>query len=342
MTVTIVPAIGAGVLYTQQGVGTTPGYGAIDDRRQASGPLQEGVLGTSTLVTAGGVSNVVAADFMVTQRQAGANLSVDINMPAGGFAYVNGDTVNGQGLYCVPVHAATINEAVAAADLTNPRVDQVILEVQDNILDGSGGNQARTRVLTGTPTSGATLTNRSGATALPGSALLLADVLVPANATTVPNTNIRDRRKWARGALVRQVLTSGNVSTTSTSLTAISASLLARLECSGAPVRLTLNGVGWNQTSGQEVGTGCFIDGAAVDSTLVLGFTTSSAVSTPGPLGYSYMTTPSAGSHTFQPAFNVASSGTAVAAAVSAEPLVFTVEEVLKTNAANSNGVTTG
>jgi hypothetical protein len=341
MTTTIVSGAGAGVLYTQQGVGTSPGYSALDDRRQASGPLQEGVLGTSTLVTAGGVSNVTAADFMVTQRAAGANLSVDSNMPAGGFAYVQGDTISGQGLYCVPVHSANINEPVAPADLTNPRVDQVILEVQDNVLDSSGGNQARIRVLTGTPTGGATLTNRSGATALPGNALLLADVLVAANATTVPNSAIRDRRKWARGAFGRQLLTSGTVTNATTTLAIISASLLARVECSGAPLRVSLLATATNSTGGGVV-TGCQLDGANIDSLVDLATAGGVGSAAWSAASFAYTTIPAAGSHILQPTFAGFTAGTASLLASSTSPIVFTIEEVLKTNAVNSNGVTTG
>lgn len=245
MTTTIVPGSGQGALLTQQGPGTSPGYSALDIRRLYTGALQEGVYGTSTTVTAGGVSGVAAADFMVTQRGAGANLSVDINMPGGGMAFVQGDTIAGQGLYGVPVAAANINEAIGAADLTNPRVDQVILEVQDNVLDASGGNLARTRVLTGTPTSGATLTNRSGAPTLPGSALLLADVLVAANATTIPNSAIRDRRKWARGAhwFNRVVYSSSQALGAGLNVFAPvdPTNFYPRIECSGLPLEIALD-----------------------------------------------------------------------------------------------------
>lgn len=342
MTTPIVPQAGAGVLYTQQGTGTTPGYAALDDRRQASGPLQEGVYGTSTAVTAGGVSNVTAADFMVTQRAAGANLSVDINMPAGGFGYVQGDTISGQGLYCVPVHASNINEAIATADLTNPRIDQVILEVQDNVLDASGGNQSRTRVLTGTPTSGATLANRSGATALPGNALLLADVLVPINATTVPNSNIRDRRKWARGAYA-ELMHTGPYTTSSTSYAAIdSTNLSARLECGGSPVKVRLRLP--SLSNGTSLGGMAFepwMDGAVVGGGV---FTFQNASGVSGQSGapcLEWTVTPAAGSHVFTWAWEAVNTGTATITGSSGQVEV-EFEEVLRSNAANSNGVTTG
>lgn len=343
MTTTIVPGAGDGVLLTQQGVGTSPGYSALDIRRLHTGALQEGIYGTSTTVAAGGVSSVVAADFMVTQRASGANLSVDINMPGGGMAFVQGDTIAGQGLYGVPVAAANINEAIASADLTNARIDSVILEVQDNVLDASGGNLARTRVLTGTPSSGTTLDTRAGAPTLPGNALLLADVRVPANATTVPNSNIRDRRKWARGAFVRIVRTSANYNTASTSLNPIdSTNLNPRVECSGVPTRVSLMGVESNNTAGNGVSLGLNLDGAAIDSTAGIAVGDSVAANTAYSPFYQYPALPTAGSHLFTPTFATRVGGLATLFSVTAIPVVFMVEEVLKPIAQNSNGVTTG
>jgi hypothetical protein len=137
--------------------------------------------------------------FRVSQRGAGVNMSVDVNMDDG--AYVRGDAVALQGLYYVSPHSATINEVVTAADATNPRIDQVVLELKDNAHDASGANLVQTRVVAGTATVGATLDNRTGAAALPSSALLLADVLVGATVTSISNANIRDRRAFVAGTV---------------------------------------------------------------------------------------------------------------------------------------------
>jgi hypothetical protein len=187
MATTITPSIGQGALFTQAGAGASPGYGAIDLRRAGVGAVgQEGCMDTHS--------------YEVTQRSAGVNLSVDIAattadaLGTGVAAYIQGDTVSAQGLYSVPPHNAVINETISAANASNPRIDRVILEIQDNTHDASGANLIRTRVVTGTATAGATLDNLSNAAAVPSSALLLADVLVPANATSINNSNIRDRR----------------------------------------------------------------------------------------------------------------------------------------------------
>lgn len=140
----------------------------------------------------GGV--VGSTDFQVIQRGAGANMSVDISMPAGGMAYVKGSTISNQGYYAIPVHASTINEVIAAASGTNPRIDSVILHVFDNTIDSTGFSLAQTEVLTGTATSGATLSNRTGAATIPANCLLLADVLVPTSSTSVVTANINDKR----------------------------------------------------------------------------------------------------------------------------------------------------
>src|ERR1041384_984965 len=130
MTTPIVPSLGSGVPFTQTGPGVSPGYGAIDLRRSEGVTLQEGA--------------VEAGAYKVVQRASGANMSVDIGATAGSLV-VQGDTVTGQGLYVIPRHAATINEAIAAADSTNPRIDQIILEVKDDTVDASGSNLSQTR-----------------------------------------------------------------------------------------------------------------------------------------------------------------------------------------------------
>lgn len=148
-------------------------------------------------------------DFRVMQRQAGANLSVDIGKTAVGAmrAWIRGSTRGQQGLYIaenidytaptVDTYLAQLNEAgFSAADPTNPRIDRVVLRVLDQQHDGGGSNLLQSTIITGTPTGGTTLDTLAGAAAVPASSLLLADVLIPAAATTVVTANIQDRRGW--------------------------------------------------------------------------------------------------------------------------------------------------
>jgi hypothetical protein len=180
---TINPSIGHAV-WTQGGVGTSPGYDCVDARRCWTPPERgEGVASYNS--------------FRVSQRAAGSNMSVDISMDEK--AYIRGDAIAHQEIYDVAVHPSTINEPVSTAHGTLPRVDQVVLQVLDHAHDGSGSSLAQTTVLAGTPTSGATLDNRSGVAALPGSTLLLADVLVAAADTSISDSEIRDRRPFIAG-----------------------------------------------------------------------------------------------------------------------------------------------
>lgn len=133
--------------------------------------------------------------FKVVQRAAGLDRSVDVG--AAGIlnkAYVRGSTVTDQGLYRVD-SIGLVNLDIAAADPTNPRIDQIYLCVEDQQHAGAN-NQATARVVTGTATGGATLDNRTGVGAAPAgmSSILLADILMPAAAANVPTANIRDRR----------------------------------------------------------------------------------------------------------------------------------------------------
>lgn len=143
--------------------------------------------------------------FAVTQRGAGANMSVDV--PAGN-GWVRGDSVARQGLYRIE-NDATANVAVGAAHATLPRLDQVVARIYDSSVSG-GSDTPALEVVAGTATSGATLDNRTGAAALPASAMLLADILVGAAATNIVNADIRDRRSFA-ALIVPPLLTKADI-----------------------------------------------------------------------------------------------------------------------------------
>lgn len=142
------------------------------------------------IYTQGGEGIVESGDFAVSQRAAGANMSVDV---AAGEAYVKGDTNADEGSYYCR-ETGTLNATFTASDATNPRIDRVVLEVKNDSEDSSGLNKARIRVIDGTPTGGANLTNLTGAAAVPSTCLLLANVLVGAGVTTILTANIQDRR----------------------------------------------------------------------------------------------------------------------------------------------------
>lgn len=163
-------------------------YTADDDRKVLQDISNEGVIS--------------AGDFAVT-FSSGLTFAF-----AAGIAFVDGKNVADQGTYRVRAGSGgTI--AVGAGHATNPRLDQIVLRVLDDAHDGSGANEPRIEVIPGTPTAGATLDNRLGATNLSGSLdenskslILLADVLVPAGAGSVTSANLRDKRTRASLSLL--------------------------------------------------------------------------------------------------------------------------------------------
>lgn len=162
--------------------GVWEGFDAIDYRRFWSRNYVEGVM--------------AAAAWKVHETTAAPSLQIEVDSNVEP-ALVQGDSVADQGLYYIPPHAAVATLDIPAPDVTNPRIDRIVLQVRDDEHDGSGAQDARIVLLPGAPTNGATPENEAGVQAVPDGALHLADVEVPANATEVTNANIRDYRTFA-------------------------------------------------------------------------------------------------------------------------------------------------
>lgn len=138
------------------------------------------------LLATEGVKDVAGGHLKVSERAAGANMSVDI---AAGTGFITGDDQANQGRYLVP-STAVENRAIAAADPTDPRIDLVVGRVRDANVTGVD-NDWIIEVITGTPAAAPT------APAVPNTAIPLAEVEVPAGAASIVNANITDRRTQA-------------------------------------------------------------------------------------------------------------------------------------------------
>jgi hypothetical protein len=154
------------------------GYTPEHDRGFFSDIAGEGVMGFE--------------DFRVEERTPN---SMGVNVGAGTAYIINDYSINA-GTYRVPLDSST-TVGIKAADLVEPRIDQVILRVYDDQYDESGRNEDAIEVLTGIPLSTATLDSRDGAQELPDNAILLADVLVTAGLKKIAAANIRNRRQVA-------------------------------------------------------------------------------------------------------------------------------------------------
>lgn len=263
----------------------------------SGGGLQEGV--------------VAAGDLKVSQRGAGANMSVDV---AVGDAWVQYDTGTRNGLSHVWSDAVA-NVAFNASDATNPRIDQIGVQLNDTSVGaGTGGNTPTLRYLAGTATAGAQAANpaaagyRAGAAAAPNDWMRLADVLVPATSTSVTTANIVDRRPWARGAFVTSNIAGANATTT-VAAEIDTANYKKRIECSGRPIEFTFVG-----SFTHSVANGLIDFALAQDGTVVTDSTRRAWIvgggSSPILLCIRWTITPAAGSHQFCPFWTPATAGT--------------------------------
>lgn len=127
--------------------------------------------------------------FKVSQRSAGANLSVDV---AAGALVVEGTENALQGSYHL-VNDAVVNLAVTAANATNPRKDLVIARVRDSAYSGSS-NDAQLLVVAGTAAASPAEPNLVSLGYLNYISLAMIDV--PALDTTIADAQITDRRPF--------------------------------------------------------------------------------------------------------------------------------------------------
>lgn len=127
---------------------------------------------------------------------------------ASGWGFVQGDDGTPQGLYPFNVSTSTSYTLPTTAPVSNSRIDAIGVQWNDPIFTGrTPTNSAVIVQQTGTATSGANLTNltgapgQSGGPALSPSFLVLAYVLINAGDSSVSGANIQDRRKVAGPAL---------------------------------------------------------------------------------------------------------------------------------------------
>jgi hypothetical protein len=162
-------------------------YSAEVSRRAIFSPYARTVANTPGILAGGLLST---ADMQMTAP--GSGLSVNVST---GEAIVGGSEGGVQGGYYTR-NASTTNLAISTANATNPRIDTVCVTIADagyTEPTGVAGNAAVLQVVTGTPTSGATLVNLNGKAALPLSSLLLGYVLVPATATNIITADIANK-----------------------------------------------------------------------------------------------------------------------------------------------------
>jgi len=160
-----------------------------------------GVFATTGMMTADhmGVANdfvgragvlKMSTDFIVAQRLAGANMSVDVSV---GTAYVLNSSwsanSNTHTRYWSVINDATVNAVIGANASGNPRIDIITLKVDTAATpDGNASNVGSIYVTAGTPAASPV------APATPSNHLLLANVAVSNGAVSIVTANITDKR----------------------------------------------------------------------------------------------------------------------------------------------------
>lgn len=157
-------------------------------QQESTYPAQLDRMAVADMAVGGPYPTIFAtASYAVTQRAAGANMSVDV---APGRALVPGTDTGNQGSYWC-WSDAVVNVAINTAPGTGQsRIDSVILQVRDDFVTGLGNNDFQVIAVQGV----AAATGTQVPPALPASSLLLANITIGPNAVSIIGAAISDQR----------------------------------------------------------------------------------------------------------------------------------------------------
>lgn len=157
-----------------------PGF--MQNRTDHTARVMRGAI--SGLIVTQGV--LTAADWVVTQRGAGANMSVDVG---GGQGFVLGTEATTQGFYHCVADSTAVNVVITAAHASLARKDAIIARVYDAFYSGAS-NLWAFEVVTGTASGSPAVPT------LPANSYLCAVVNVAALASSITNANIDTTRVY--------------------------------------------------------------------------------------------------------------------------------------------------
>lgn len=241
--------------------------------------------------------------------------------------------VNASGVLVCTTPVSTVLGSIPAA--VNNRIDQVVVDSAGVVTRLAGTSDLAGNTLAANPQTG------GGRATVPAGSKLLHDIQV--TSAGVQAANRRDRRPWARGAF-RRILRNANAGggqdyVPGSALAAIDATnLTVRIECSGAPVRLSFQGRA-GVPNATTIVMAAYIDGTPVDGAGsvgegIAGFGNSGNGAADFNLSWDQVTIPPAGSHIFAPAWR--SSGGGLLYARNVIPVNFTIEELVRQDADNT------
>lgn len=202
-------------------------------------------------------------DFTVSQRAAGANMSVDISS---GRVFVEpGGPASQQGIYMARTEA-TYNTSSdggytwTAADGSNPRIDLLCIEVADAD-EGGSFTGFKFRVVDGTPSASAThQLNVAQWPAIPNYVVPIAAIKIPAADTTISTADITNLNPVGGVGRANYIHNASNETTTSTSFARLATPdfCMVYVPHTGAGLRI-FHEANWKASGGAGDGGATFV-----------------------------------------------------------------------------------
>lgn len=160
--------------------------------RNHLGLFVAGKQSSTSLIPRGGVNPTLGSALQVTQA---GSPSMNVVVKSG-LATIPGSQGSKQGVYTV-INDADVTLAISAAHASLNRIDIVVFKVEDTAYSG-GVNSSSLAVVTGTPS------GSPSAPAAPNNSIILAQVSIIANDTSITNGEITDRRTYmaATGGII--------------------------------------------------------------------------------------------------------------------------------------------
>jgi hypothetical protein len=148
--------------------------------QQGSHPAENDRLSMQALISTTGI---IGSSSLAVTAQGSPNMTVNV---AQGWAGIVGTTQSNMGVY-VGYNDATTVLTITTANATNPRIDRIVMTVNDAYYTGSTNNVVF-QVLAGTPAGSPT------APATPANSISLATIAVGAGVSVINSGNITDTR----------------------------------------------------------------------------------------------------------------------------------------------------
>lgn len=294
-----------------------------------TGPIgQTGPIGPTGATGATGAAGANEGDHLQPGVIVGEHCALTINSTSQvtiGAGVVWTKNPSGLLVRSLPVATALSGIPVAATN----RIDQIVISSAGVMSRLQGTTDVAENTLAANPQVG------GGRAAVPAGSQVLYDIQVTAGGVVA--ANVRDRRPWARGAYRQVIRSAGNYTVVGPTSVEADVNLRQRIECSGAPIRLSINASVRHTNAAFVGGVSIWMDGAVPYPGA------SRAINAPGAnytsvLNGVWVFTPTPGTHVFSLYIvGDVSGGTFTVFGDTGSALTMVIEELVRQN--SNNGV---